>query len=77
MARLKQPLTRETYLAYSFGKNVPPKLDAEEELELPPQFRGADVVAPLDHDFAPGTSKDDAAKGAKADARKKIHLKKS
>lgn len=39
MARLGQPLDRETYLAFCYGKDIPAEISAEEQAELPPQFQ--------------------------------------
>lgn len=39
MEQLKLPMTRESYLAMCYGREVPNPIPAEEQLELPPQFR--------------------------------------
>lgn len=39
LKKLGKPLTRENYLALDGWDNPKPTLTAEEELELPPQFR--------------------------------------
>ena len=39
MKAYKAPLTRENYLNWAFNGNPPSTLDAEEEMQLPPQFR--------------------------------------
>src|SRR6478735_44977 len=45
LKRLGKPLTRENYLALDGWDNPNRKLTAEEEMELPPQFRGTDETA--------------------------------
>jgi hypothetical protein len=42
LKKLERPLTREHYLAIDGWDNPNRKLTAEEDMELPPQFRGKD-----------------------------------